>query len=73
MKLTLLAKDEKSHKKACPSVYFSDSGEFIVQGQQLSSADMGELQNPLAGETAVRIAPDIVLRAVEAYQRNTAT
>ncbi|MFC3997912.1 hypothetical protein ACFOVU_18405 [Nocardiopsis sediminis] len=67
MKLTLLAKDGESKLKDCPSVYIADTGEFVVQGVQLSDADLRELKNPLPGETAVRIHPDVVVRAVERY------
>ncbi|WP_046468719.1 hypothetical protein [Allosalinactinospora lopnorensis] len=72
MKLTLLAKDGKSQDKACPSVYLSDTGELIVQGPELTGASKSALQNTLPGETAVRIDPDILLRAVEQYKQNGA-
>ncbi|MDA0566012.1 hypothetical protein LG943_17070 [Streptomonospora sp. S1-112] len=69
MRLTLLAKDPRSGSQGCPSVYVSDTGEFVVQGVELSTAEQGGLQNPLPGETAVRIDADTVLRAVEEYRR----
>jgi hypothetical protein len=67
MKLTLLAKDDRSQKSACPSVYLADTGELVIQGPELVGADLGALQNVLDGETAVRIAPEIVVRAVQRY------
>jgi hypothetical protein len=72
MKLTLLAKDGKSKEKACPSVYLADTGDLVVQGTQLDASEMTELQNPLPGETAVRISPEVVLQAVEQYKKNGA-
>ncbi|MDA0566015.1 hypothetical protein LG943_17085 [Streptomonospora sp. S1-112] len=70
MKLTLLDKDGKSADTACPSVYLADTGELVVQGPELVGEDTGQLQNPLPGETAVRISPEVVIRAIEKYQRN---
>ncbi|TDQ49271.1 hypothetical protein [Actinorugispora endophytica] len=72
MRLTLLAKDDKSGEKGCPSVYLADTGELVVQGVELAAPDLAELQNPLPGETAVRIAPEVALRAVELYDQNRA-
>ncbi|WP_017569707.1 hypothetical protein [Nocardiopsis halotolerans] len=72
MELEMLAKDDKSANKGCPSVYLSDTGEFVVQGAGLNDADFAKLANPLPGETAVRISPEIVLAAVERYQRRNA-
>ncbi|CAM4078545.1 hypothetical protein GCM10009799_02830 [Nocardiopsis rhodophaea] len=72
MRLTLLFKDDKSGVQGCPSVYLSDSGELVVQGQQLDGPDMSELQNLLPNEAAVRISPDIVLRAIERYRQGGA-
>jgi hypothetical protein len=69
MELELLAKDDKSGDRGCPSVYVSDTGEFVVQGAALSDTELTALQNPLPGETAVRISPEIVLRAVEHYRQ----
>jgi hypothetical protein len=69
MELELLAKDDKSGHGGCPSVYLSDTGEFVVQGAGLDDADFAKLVDPLPGETAVRISPEIVLAAVEHYQR----
>ncbi|MDE3723563.1 MULTISPECIES: hypothetical protein [Nocardiopsis] len=71
MELVLLAKDDKSGDKGCPSVYLSDTGEFVVQGVGLNDTDFSELADPLPGETAVRISPEIVLAAVEAYRRRS--
>ncbi|MFE1400079.1 MULTISPECIES: hypothetical protein [Nocardiopsis] len=72
MELELLAKDDKSADRGCPSVYISDTGDFVVQGAGLDDADFAKLANPLPGETAVRISPEIVLAAVERYQRRGA-
>ncbi len=71
MELELLAKDDKSGHKGGPSVYISDTGEFVVQGAGLTDTDFAKLANPLPGETAVRISPEIVLAAVELYRRRS--
>lgn len=68
MKLTMLFKDQGSGGGGCPSVYLTDDGEFVVQGVQLDAEGLGSLENPLPGETAVRIAPEVILGAVERYR-----
>ncbi|WP_046471917.1 hypothetical protein [Allosalinactinospora lopnorensis] len=72
MELTLLEKDGKSNVKDCPSVYLADTGELVIQGTEVTGADASALQNPLPGETVVRISPEIILRAVEKYKQNGA-
>lgn len=72
MELEMLATDDKSGGKGCPSVYLSDTGEFVVQGDGLDDTDFAKLANPLPGETAVRISPEVVLAAVEHYWRRQA-
>lgn len=47
--------------KACPTVYVSDRGTAVVQGDHVHSAEgltLGE------GETAVELPPEIILNAV---------
>ncbi|GAA3734650.1 hypothetical protein [Salinactinospora qingdaonensis] len=68
MDLVLLAKDNKSGVKGCPSVYMAETGELVVQGQELTETEMSAVQNPLRGETAVRISPEIVIEAIERYR-----
>ncbi|TQN32223.1 hypothetical protein FHX37_2173 [Haloactinospora alba] len=70
MRLTLLDKDRDSKSKACPSVYIADTGELVIQGAEVTGDDTSALQDPLPSETAVRISPEIILRAVEKYKRN---
>lgn len=72
MRLTLLDKDRESKTSACPSVYIADTGELVVQGAEVTGDDTSDLQNPLPGETAVRISPEIVIRAVEKYKQDGA-
>ncbi|MFW6640959.1 hypothetical protein ACOALZ_13085 [Nocardiopsis algeriensis] len=69
MELELLAKDPASGHGGCPSVYLSDTGEFVVQGPGLSPDELAKLENPLPGETAVRISPEIVSAAVELHRK----
>ncbi|MFD0856817.1 hypothetical protein ACFQ07_31585 [Actinomadura adrarensis] len=68
MKLTKLYKDKGSGGEGCPTVYLAENGDFVVQGLQLDGATAGELENVLDGETAVRIAPEVVIGAVERYR-----
>ncbi|GLU46536.1 hypothetical protein [Nocardiopsis ansamitocini] len=68
MELTMLFKDGGSGASGCPSVYLADTGELVVQGVQLGSDDLAALENPLPGETAVRIAPEVLIGAVERYR-----
>ncbi|MFC4564415.1 hypothetical protein ACFO4E_21350 [Nocardiopsis mangrovi] len=67
MKLTLLAKDPTCWDRNCPSVYVDESGGLVVQGVQLSDADLRDLRDPGSGETAVRIDPAIVAEAMARY------
>lgn len=68
MKLTRLHKDDNSGGNGCPTVYLGESGELVVQGQLVDADTFGELENVLPGETAVRIAPEVVLGAIERYR-----
>lgn len=70
MKLTKLYKDQGSGGEGCPTVYLAENGEFVVQGQQVDGATAGELENVLAGETAVRISPEVIIGAVERYRES---
>lgn len=72
MELELLAKDPASGGKGCPSVYLSDTGEFVVQGAGLEPGDWAKVHNPLPGETAVRISPEVVIAAVERHRQRQA-
>ena len=68
MKLTMLCKDEASGFKGCPSVCLDeDNGELVVVGRQADSETFEGLENVLSGENAVRIRPEVVLRAAEIY------
>jgi len=69
MRLTMLYKDQGSGGNGCPSVYVSESGEFVVQGPGLDAETMSELQNVLPGEHAVRISIEVMLGAVDRYRR----
>lgn len=69
MKLTMLYKDQGSGGGGCPAVYISESGELVIQGQSLDAETFGELANVLEGETAVRISPEVILGAVERFQK----
>jgi hypothetical protein len=72
MKLVKLFKDQNSGGNGCPTVYLGGSGEFVVQGHPLDAETFAELENVLPGEVAVRIAPEIMLGALERYRVRTA-
>lgn len=64
MRLELLAKDGDSGNVGCPSVHRDhDTGDLVFQGD---GVDINELPNPLPGEAALRLHPDIVYRAAQA-------
>jgi hypothetical protein len=71
MKLTMLYKDEGSGTNGCPSVYLTDSGDFVVQGVELDGDAIGQLENVLPGEGAVRISPEVIMGAIERYHRHS--
>ncbi|MCP2342022.1 hypothetical protein [Actinomadura rupiterrae] len=68
MKLVMLSKDDKSGGNGCPSVYLAESGELVVQGSVVDDDTHAELANVLPGEMAVRIAPEVLVRAVARLQ-----
>jgi hypothetical protein len=70
MKLTMLYKDAGSGGSGCPSVYVAENGEFVVQGLEIDAETRSNLANVLPGENAIRISADVVLGAVDAYNRN---
>ena len=65
MKLQKLFKDQGSGGNGCPTVYLAESGELVVQGYTIDSDTFSELENVLPGEGAVRIAPEVILGAVQ--------
>ena len=71
MKLTMLYKDQGSGGNGCPSVYLTDSGDFVVQGSALDGEAFAQLENVLPGENAVRISPEVIMGAVERYHRHS--
>jgi hypothetical protein len=71
MKLTLLYKDQSSGGNGCPSVYLTDSGDFVVQGPELDGDTFGQLENVLPGEGAIRISAEVIMGAVERYRRQS--
>lgn len=64
MELEMLAKDPSSVPDGCPSVYRAEDGSLVVQGPLVDSGTWGNVKNPLPGEGAVHIAPEVVLEAV---------
>lgn len=68
MKLTRLYKDPGSGGNGCPTVYLGEDGDLVVQGWSLDGDTAAELENVLPGEGAVRIAPEVVLAAIERYR-----
>lgn len=68
MQVRMLAKDGVSGDDGCPAAYIGDTGEFVIQGQRVDDDTFANLSNVLDGETAVRIAPDVIARAYERYR-----
>lgn len=73
MEVRMLFTDPTSGNGACDTVYVGETGEFVIQGQQIDAATLGELKNVLPGEVALRIAPEVVLGAVDRYRAEQAT
>lgn len=69
MRLIKLAKDSGSGHNGCPSVYVAESGEMVVQGDLVDADTLGNLENMLPGEGAVRIKPQVIVDAVEQYRK----
>jgi hypothetical protein len=67
----MLCKDEGSGGNGCPSVYVTDSGDFVVQGSALDGEAFAQLENVLPGESAVRISSEVIMGAVERYHRHS--
>lgn len=70
MKLRKLAKDPDSGEGGCPTAYLAESGEFVIQGPQVDTDTMGNLENLLSGETAVQISPGVIARAYERFRQD---
>lgn len=66
MELTLLAKEDKSGKDGCKSVYLAGPGLLAFQGPTVDPADM---RNVLAGEAGVYVELEIVRAALEALDQ----
>ncbi len=65
MRLVLLAKDEQSGEKKCPSVHDDlDSTDFVLVGPTVDDA---EIENVLPGEAVIRINREVVIEAVRRY------
>jgi hypothetical protein len=64
--MRLLTKWVGSDTNDCPSVYVTDDPELLViQGNILDETMRGELVNKLAGEDAVAIPTETILRAAD--------
>ncbi|MET8090617.1 hypothetical protein [Micromonospora sp. NPDC005220] len=70
MKLTKLYKDPGSGGNGCPTVYLGESGELVVQGDLIDEDTVGELENVLPGEGAVRIPAEVLLGAIARYRES---
>lgn len=66
MELNRIAKDVTSGNGGCPSVYTTDDPEMLViQGNVLDEDTRTNLQQVLAGEDAVAIPTETILRAAK--------
>jgi len=72
MPLTLITKWIRSGGSGCPSVYATDDPEMLViQGNVLDKATRDDLQQVLAGEDAVAIPTETILRAAKMIEEQT--
>ena len=66
MQINLVTKWAGSGSSGCPSVYTTDDPEtLVIQGNVLDADTRGRLLNPLAGEDAVTIPIEMILRAAD--------
>lgn len=72
MRLTLLAKDPNSGRTGCKSVFIDEDGSAVVLAPEVDQATLAQLENRLPGETAVRLEPEILAAAVDAYRARQA-
>jgi hypothetical protein len=66
MKLEILYKDPTSGN-GCPTVYLTETGDFVVQGPEVDAAIRQEMVSVVPGETAVRLPPEVILSAALRY------
>jgi hypothetical protein len=66
MKLEILYKDPDSGD-GCQTVYLTETGDIVIQGQEVDTSTRGQLVSVVPGETAVTIAPEVLLSAVIRY------
>lgn len=66
MKLEMIYKDPDSGE-GCQTVYLAETGELVIQGQEVDNVTRGQLVSVVPGETAVTIAPEVLLSAVLRY------
>lgn len=67
MKLTRIAGD-CGEGRTCPTVYVSDQGTVVVQGYNLTEADLRKISLP-DGESAVEIPLSLLLEAARAHSQ----
>jgi hypothetical protein len=66
MQIELLTKWVNSGSSGCPSVYTTDDPEtLVIQGNVLDGSTRGRLVDHLAGEDAVSIPTETILRAAD--------
>lgn len=65
MKVEMLFKDQSSGGNGCPAIYLTDNGQVVVQGPGVDPETFANLANVLPGETALRIAPEVLLGAAD--------
>lgn len=68
MRLEKLAKDVDSKVSGCQTMYLAENGMFGVQGLEVDTDTLGNVESLLPGEGVVLIKPEIVIEAVCRYQ-----
>ena len=60
----MVFKDLNSGHNGCPTVYETDRGTFVIQGQAVTDPEtLASLKNVLTGETAVEVPREVLLGA----------
>ena len=66
--LKLLAKDPNSGRTGCKSVYIDEDGSAVVLAPEVDADTAAQLENRLPGEVGVRLEPEILAAAVDAWR-----
>ncbi|MDX6738605.1 hypothetical protein [Actinocorallia sp. A-T 12471] len=66
MRITLIGKDPESNPTGSPTIYRTDRGSWLVQGWEVTDADILAMLNIPEGESVVEI-PDRMIQFFRAF------